>query len=50
MLFDIRIYGEITTSLKSVVSVGRRSQGRMPRHPAKAGRKPNRKMASFYIV
>jgi hypothetical protein len=32
------------------LSVGRQSQGRMPRHPVTAGRKPNRKMAFFDIT
>jgi len=51
MLFDISICGAITTSLKSVVSMVSQSQGRVAcRHPATAGRKPNRKMALPNLV
>ena len=48
LIFEKRINGEITTSLKSVVSVVCQIQGRSALHrPAKAGRKPNRKMANI---
>jgi len=45
-IFENHINGEITTSLKSVVSAVCQIQGRSALYrPATAGRKPNRKMA-----
>jgi len=49
LVFEISIYGAITTSLKSVVSGCVRSKEDLRYRPVKAGRKPNRKMAFFNI-
>ena len=51
MLFEIYIYGAITTNLKSVVSSVCQIQGRSAlRRPPTGGSAPKRKMAFSYII
>ena len=48
LFIEKQINGAVTTNLKSVVNLGRCSQGRIEcRNPAAAGEKPNRKIAIF---